>query len=287
MKPGISLYSFHGYSSDASLGLKGCIEKAKALGYEGLDFVEFGDCGDRAAYLKYASELGAFCKDTGIKPACFCVGAEFINRDAANETERVKFLSEVAASLGCDFMRHDATGGLPASVKTKRGFYDLLPALAETYRNVTEYAETLGVKTLVENHGFFVQHSERVEALINAVGHENFGALVDIGNFMCADEESTKAVGIMAPYAYHVHLKDFHYRDGSLDAPGEGWFKTLSGNYLRGSILGHGTVKIRQCIDILASKGYDGYLTLEFEGMEDPLNAIRISRDNTRRILGI
>jgi hypothetical protein len=41
---------------------------------------------------------------------------------------------------------------------------------------------------MVENHGFFCQDSERVEKLITQVGKENFGALVDIGNFLCVDE---------------------------------------------------------------------------------------------------
>jgi sugar phosphate isomerase/epimerase len=287
MKAGVSLYSFHKYSANDSLGMKGCIEKAKEFGFTGLDFVEFGDPSSRNEYLKYAAEIGSFCKEVGMDPVCFCVGSDFVNKAADSEIDRVKFLAEVAATLGCPLMRHDATRGLPPTVKTKRGFSDLLPILAESYRNVTEYASTLGVKTCVENHGFFVQQSSRVEALINAVGHENFGALIDIGNFMCADEESAKAVGILAPYAFHAHAKDFHFRDGSLDAPGEGWFKTLSGDYIRGAILGHGVVRVRQCIETLARNGYDGYLALEFEGMEDPLRAIAISASNLKRLAGI
>lgn len=58
---------------------------------------------------------------------------------------------------------------------------------------MTEYAEQKGVKTCIENHGFFAQDAERVEKLINAVGHPNFGALVDIGNFACADEDSARS----------------------------------------------------------------------------------------------
>ena len=53
-----------------------------------------------------------------------------------------------------------------------------------------------------------------VEKLINAVAHPNFGALVDIGNFSCADEYNPASVGIMAPYAIHAHAKDFHIKSG-------------------------------------------------------------------------
>ena len=35
-----------------------------------------------------------------------------------------------------------------------------------------------GVRTCIENHGFFCQDSARIEAIINGVADENFSALV-------------------------------------------------------------------------------------------------------------
>jgi len=116
-----------------------------------------------------------------------------------------------------------------------------------------------------------VQDSARVEKLINTVGHKNFGALIDIGNFMCADEDPAYAVGVLAPYANHVHAKDFHVKSGMSPNPGDGWFKSRGGNYLRGAIVGHGSIAVDQCIGILKAGGYDGYVSLEFEGLENPL----------------
>ena len=45
--------------------------------------------------------------------------------------------------------------------------------------------------------------------------------------------------------------------------------QTRGGNFIRGTVLGHGIVPIKQCISIMKSNGYDGYITLEFEGVED------------------
>ena len=75
MKIGVSLYSFHGYSSADSLGIKGCIDKAKEFGCEGVDFVEFGNGLSHEEYLALAKEYGDYCKQVGIEAVCFCVGA--------------------------------------------------------------------------------------------------------------------------------------------------------------------------------------------------------------------
>ena len=136
---------------------------------------------------------------------------------------------------------------------------------------------------MVENHGFFCQDSERVEKLINGVAHPNFGWLVDMGNFLCADEPPATAVGRAMPYAFHVHAKDFHVQSGAGTDPGEGWFQSRGGNYLRGAVIGHGDVPVMQCLRIMKNAGYDGVLSIEFEGIEDPIRGMTISLANLRR----
>ena len=284
MKIGINLYSFHGLMNEDSLGYKGCLDKVREFGVDAVDFSEDGSY-DHESYLEYARKAGAYARELGIEVTCFCVGADFLNRDTDAEIERVKGMVDVAEAFGTKLMRHDATPGYPNTIKTGRSFDTVLPTLARAYREVTEYAEKKGIRTCIENHGFFAQDPERVEKLINAVGHPNFGALVDIGNFACADADHNYAVGLMAPYAFHVHAKDFHKRIGSLDNPGEGWFMSRGGNYLRGAIIGQGDVPVRQCINTLKRAGYDGVLSIEFEGMEDPLKGIRIGVDNLRRFI--
>jgi len=140
------------------------------------------------------------------------------------------------------------------------------------------------VKTCTENHGFIFQDSARVEALIRAVDHPNYGWLVDMGNFCCADESSSYAVGIAAPYAFHVHAKDFLIKSGACIDPGNGWFRSRGGNYLRGTIVGHGEIPVTQCVQILKNAGYDGWLSLEFEGMEENLPAVEAGLAYLRRI---
>ena len=99
-----------------------------------------------------------------------------------------------------------------------------------------------------------------------------------MGNFLCADADPVKACTIAAPHAFHVHAKDFLFKSGEYDCP-EGFFSTLGKNHIRGTVVGHGTVPVKNCVNALKRGGYDGWLSIEFEGMEECLPAIKAGLD--------
>ena len=74
-------------------------------------------------------------------------------------------------------------------------------------------------------------------------------------------------------------------KSGSEADPGLGWFRSRGGNYLRGTIIGHGDAGAAQCIGILKRSGYNGYVTVEFEGMEDSLQGIDLGKKNLLRYM--
>ena len=287
MKIGVSSYSFSRLVRNGAMPQLDVIAKAKEMGF---DVIEFSTIAVPAGKTlpAFAAELRRESERVGIPIVNYTIGADFLggsNGDIQTEIERVKREVDVAEILGAPGMRHDATGGFPAAHTGPQGFDDALPRLVTGCRAVTEYAAAKGIRTMVENHGYFCQDSERVEKLINGVAHPNFGALIDMGNFLCVDENPGIAVGRLARYAVHAHAKDFHVRPGSLPPPGEGWFVSRGGNYLRGAIIGHGDVPVVPCCRILKKAGYDGVLSIEFEGMEDVLTGIRVGHDNLRRLL--
>ncbi len=281
MKTSVTSYSFGSYFSEDKLGYLGIIDKAAEMGFEGIEFTDGSYMNDKDA----AKKIKERCAERGITPVVLAVGANFLSNDIKGEIERLRKHIDFAAECGMKLLRHDVCYGYPASQKHSRGYQNALPSLVEGCREVTKYAEQMGIRTMTENHGYFSQDAARVESLINAVAHDNFGALVDCGNFMCADEDPTLSVSIMAPYAFHVHAKDFHYKSGMDINPGEGWFQTRGGNYIRGAIIGQGEAKVYQSLQTLKRNGYDGYVTVEFEGMEDNLRGIKIGLDNLRRFI--
>lgn len=287
MKVSVSSYSFSKLMNQGILNQFSCIEKAKEIGFDGIEFVNIMPH-DGSTIEEYAVKLKEECKRIGITITNYTFGADFINGsngDVTEEIQRVKEQIDIADILGAYSVRHDATIGYSKKEKKHRGFQHALPILANACREITEYAAQKGIVTMVENHGTFCQDSDRMEALINAVDHENFGWLCDMGNFLCVDENPIHAVGKAAPYVKYVHAKDFYVKSGNEPDPGDGFFRSRGGNYLKGTIVGHGNIPVTQCLAILKNAGYDGYVAIEFEGMEDTITALSIGVSNLKRYI--
>ncbi len=282
MKIAVSAYSFLQALRDGRMQLTDIIPKAKALGYEGIELLRC--CESTQEMQQLARQLKTISDGEGFPVVAYMTGSDFLKNDLKTQVDTLKADVDTALILGARLMRHDSTAGFDANGKAFTP-EEALPLVAEGYRQVTEYAQSAGVVTMIENHGYFFQHSGRVKKLIDTVGHPNFRWLVDMGNFMCVDEKPTVAVSVAAPYAVHAHAKDFHFKSKHDYIPPQGWFATSGGNYLRGGIIGHGVVNVKECLNILRRAGYDGWLSVEFEGMEDCIKALEYDLANLRSML--
>ena len=276
MKYAVTTYSFSQYIKQGKLTWLQCIEKAKELGFDAIEFTN--SVFDGKDKLEFAKELRAEADRVGIEVSNLAVGADLL---AEGGVDKLGEWVDVAAVLGTPTMRHDVASG--KELCHYEGYDNVLIRLADGCREVTEYAASKGIRTMTENHGYFSQDSLRVEKLINTVASDNFGQLVDLGNFLCADDDPATAVGRCAKYAFYVHAKDFVVKDGNGFDPGEGFFMSRGGNYLKGTIIGHGNVPTVRCLRALRRAGYDGYMSVEFEGMEDCIRGISIGLANLRK----
>lgn len=285
MKIALSTYSMDALLHSGVLNQFTCIAKAKEMGFDAIEFVGLAPH-DGSTPAEYAQKLKAECERLGMEISNYTVGADLLNGsngDLDAEVARVCGEVDLAVLLGAKSIRHDATIGYPRETRGYQGFDNVLPRLADGVRRITEYAAGKGIRTMVENHGYFAQDSDRVEKLVNTVAHKNFGLLCDMGNFLCAGEDPRSAYARVAPYAFYAHAKDFHVKSGMEPNPGEGFFRTRKGDYIRGAIIGHGNVPIKQCLTILHDSGYDGYIGIEFEGMEENEKGVRVGLQNLRR----
>jgi len=283
MKLGLSSYSLYSALKSKELDILEVIEWTAEQGGEHIEIVPMGFSLDDNPDLTDAIRLKA--ENVGIEISNYAIGANFITQDEEQfeqEVERVFKQVDIASRLGVKLMRHDVAWR-PIGETSILQFEQDLPRLTNACKRIADYAAGYGITTSIENHGYFVQASDRVLSLLQRVNKENFKTTLDSGNFLCVDENPIKAVKKNIHHASMVHLKDFYYRPEKYD-PGEGWFQTTSGNYLRGSIIGHGDIDLYEVIKVIKHSNYDGFISIEFEGMEDCKEGSRISLENVRRI---
>lgn len=284
MKLGVSSYSFRKYIMSENCGYFKICSLAKEIGFDGIEFINLDhkDFGITEDCLVTAKRLKEYCDEIGLEINAYTVSANLLSDDIDGMVKYLFDCVDVTEALGAKVMRHDVCFALPQ--KYLYGYKDAIEVMVPHIRRVTEYAASKGIRTCTENHGWIFQAPERVEELIRAVNHDNYGWLVDMGNFLCVDADPVHAVTLAAPYAFHVHAKDFLYKSGELPKP-QGFGSTAGGNHIRGTIVGHGVVPVINCVNILKKAGYDGWLSLEFEGMEECLPAIKAGFDYLKNIV--
>jgi len=287
VKIGISSYCLLSALRNGEMTILDVVQWAKDNGCEHIELVPYGFT--LIDNPELADQVTKKAEELDLEISNYCMPANFCQETEAEfeaEVARVKEHVDLLHRMGIKTLRHDVV----AFQTTPEGaniqsFNRLLPQMVEGSQRIADYAAQFGITTTIENHGWVVQHSDRVQRLYQLVDRENFKVTVDVGNFMCVDELAIIGVMKNLPYASHIHLKDFYYRPFYED-PGEGrWFKTVNGNFLRGSIFGQGDLPVREILGLIKQSGYDGHLSLEFEGMEECKEATRIGLNNIRRIL--
>ncbi len=276
MKFGLSSYSFNQRVRTGEMSILDVIDWVADSEAEHLEFAVLSEEADAPIpNINTAPEqveaVIERATSRGVELSNLAVGADFFTDDADQhraEVERIKSYVDLASRLGMSRLRHDVVGRNRPEGDDTPAFDRALPLIVKAAKEIAQYAAPLGIRTSLENHGFFVQSSDRVRRIIHAVDEPNFGTTLDIGNFLCVDEDPTVAVPLNLPYANIVHFKDFYVR---AEDPGDGWFASRGGKYLRGAIVGNGDIDIRAICRAIKASGYDGHASIEFEGQEDCL----------------
>jgi sugar phosphate isomerase/epimerase len=235
----------------------------------------------------YVEQIRTKAEQAGVTLSNMAIGANFLNDDPAAveaEVKRVKSFVDLADQLGIKLMRHDVVPHAPIQGDDTPVFERALPSIIAAAKEIAQYAAGKGITTSLENHGFFVQSADRVRRIIHGVGEPNFKTTLDVGNFVCTDDDPTAAVPQNLPYAMIVHFKDFYIRPATQN-PGEGWFRSRGGKYLRGAIVGNGDIDLRSVARSIKESDYSGFASIEFEGSEDCLLGCRLGIANAKRLL--
>lgn len=211
-----------------------------------------------------AKEIREYAEDKGIKFVCFSVYAT-ISSDAEKTTERLKGYADVASILGSPYLHHTIVGEVsnPQGVLERKE--ELFNSGIKAVRDVFDYAQTKGVKTIYEDQGFIFNGIEGFGEFIEKVDR-NVGVVADVGNIYQVGDTIEDFIKAFHDKIEHAHIKDIYLTDENINNVN---CITLSGQYMSTAELGEGCVDWKGAIDLLRSYGYDGYYSLEYAAKED------------------
>ena len=261
MKFGVSTYSYWHFTPER-VSIKHVIDEAARLELDGIEILHRQMESEEPAYVQRLKRL-AFLH--GLDLYALSIHQDFVFPD------REERRHQVLHTLHCIELAHEL--GIP-SIRlnsgrwgTVRSFTELmerggvepnLPGyteedafgwVIESIERCLPYAERCGVLLALENHWGLTAAPEGVNRIVRAIDSDWLKVTMDCGNFLDDPYDKLREI---APETVLVHAKTY-------DGGGE-WY-TLDLDYGR-------------IAAILADVGFDGYVSLEFEGKEDAHTAV-------------
>jgi L-ribulose-5-phosphate 3-epimerase len=272
---GVSSYSFWGFQRENLKDIPTCLDHAARMGFDGFEILQ--------RQIAAANEIPDNAKLQKYKRHAFLLGLDlmgysthqgFLSPDQAKRDAQIKHTIdciEQAYALGIPTMRvNSGTWGTSKDfddLMAKRGIEQPLEGyteedaygwVIESYRKILPVAEKCGVVLGLENHWGLGVTPEGVKRVVDTINSPWLKVTLDTGNFL---EDPYERLTKLAKDTVLIQTKTYF---------GGGVWYTLELDYPR-------------IAKIMKDAGFTGYVSLEFEGKEDPLTAIPKSLDLLRK----
>lgn len=276
MRTCISMWSLHKYWYAKEMDVLQFCRWAATTGADGVELLNIF-WKNQAEELDHVREI---LSSAGMAVAAYDATNNFVLADAsarAGQIAQVKEDIRTAAALGAQVVRV-FSGDLSPGVSFEQAKAWIVDALKEC----AAYAAGFGVTLALENHGLLAGRSDQVAELIDLVGSPAFRANIDTANFFLVDENPNEAIRVLADRAAHVHFKDFKPAPAGYAGPA---YAALSGTKYMGTVAGEGAVDLARAVADLKAGGYAGWLSVEFEGTEEPKAGTVASLQALKRVV--
>ena len=258
----ISTYSFWQFRNEPLRNIEKCIDLAADMGFDGVEILH-RQMEDESNSTLQKLKQRAFRR--GIDLCGFSTHQTFVSPDKEVRQKNVAHTIhciELAYRLGIPTLRVNTGRWGTAKdfdeLMANKGIEPRLPGVSDDtgfgwvidgLQQCLAKAEECGVVLGLENHWGLGRTAAGVNRVVDAVNSPWLQITLDTGNFL---EEMYEQMDAIAPRAVLVQAKTYY---------GGGTWYTLDLDYPK--IAG-----------ILRKHNYQGYVSLEFEGKEDPLSAI-------------
>jgi sugar phosphate isomerase/epimerase len=235
--PGCCAYSYGLYLRKGEMTMEQFIAKAVDLGVMGVDITTYWLKSTEPGYL---ASLRHFAYRHAMPFSGLAIGADLCQTDPAKRKETLETVRKWIDATELAGASHLRVFGdrLPAGASEAQG----ISWIVETMKPACEYAATKGVTLGIETHSGLSVKAANVVEILHRVDSPFAGCNLDISNFR---ENPYEQIQQCLPLATHVHVRDFY---GDAKTP----------------------LDLDRVWQLFAQSGYQGYLSAEYEGDEDP-----------------
>lgn len=220
---------------------------------------------DKAADKAYLAQMRQRQRDAGATALLIMVDLEgdLGDPDPKARTQAVENhykWADAAKYLGCHSVRVNAA--------SKGSWDEQMNLAADGLRRLTEYGSSLGIHTIVENHGGLSSNGKWLSSLMKRVGHPMVGTLPDFGNFVTNHDtgeeyDCYQGVKELMPFAKAVSAKAKKFNEKGDEV----------------------LIDYRRMMKIVVDSGYRGYVGIEFERDHHPKHeGIRLTKRLLERV---
>lgn len=228
--------------------------------------------------------LRAALAETGMSIACYDIAADLAAAEPARRAAvvaGVEVACQRAAALGAPHVLL-----IPTAPSPEQPVAAVRQAVGDGLRACLPAIQRLGLTASLPNLGELAAYYGQLDvvaSLLEAAGPE-LGLTYDVGNWLLAGADPLLALEQLGPRIRHVHLKDWLVEPDA-GRPDQGGFLGLDGRRYLSTALGEGRVDLAGALAGLHRHGYNGYLSIEYEGLDEAGPPLRRSVAHARRLL--
>jgi len=166
---------------------------------------------NKAKDATYLKEMKTRADDLGVKNLLIMCDSEG-NLGDPDDSKRKTAVenhykwAEAAKFLECHSIRVNA--------RSEGSYDEQIELAADGLRRLAEFGDSIGINTIVENHGGLSSNGKWLAAVMEKVDHPRMGTLPDFGNFRLEGEEwydRYQGVRELMPYAKAVSAKSHEF----------------------------------------------------------------------------